>query len=58
MSDIHLPPVKKVQVKRRHYRLILICTSAGIWAAHEWAPEHEMHVAFLTNLLFAVDPTV
>lgn len=57
MSTLHLPPIKKVQVKRRHYRVLLICCSAGIWVVHEYDPHHEMHVAFLTNLLFAIDPT-
>lgn len=57
MSNLHLPPVKKVQVKKSHYRVVLVCTAAGIWVAHEYHPDYEMHVAFLCNLLFAVDPT-
>lgn len=58
MSDLHFHPIKKVEVKRKHYRLVLVLSAGGIWIAHEFSPGHEMHVAFLTNLLFALDPTV
>lgn len=58
MSTLHLPPIHKVEVKRKHYRFILIIAAGGIWIGHEYAPGYEMHIAFLTNCLFALDPTV
>lgn len=58
MSSVHLHPIKKIEVKRKHYRVILVVCAGGIWLTHEYFPDHEMHVAFLTNLLFAFDPTV
>lgn len=58
ISPIHLPPVHKIKVKRTHYRLILICAAGGVWICHELSPGYEMHVAFLTNALFALDPTI
>lgn len=56
-SKLHLPHIEKVKVRKRHYRIVLICAAGGIWAVHEWHPHYEMHIAFLTNLLFALDPS-
>lgn len=58
LSPIHLPPIKKIKVKRAHYRMVLVLSSGAILVCAVYAPEHEMHVAFATNLLFALDPTV
>jgi len=58
LSKIHCPPIRKVKIKRHYYRTILIISAIGIWAVHEYNPHYEMHAAFLTNLLFALDPTV
>jgi len=55
--QIHCP-IHKVKVKRHYYRTILICSAIGIWAVHVYNPEYEMHATLLTNLLFALDPTV
>lgn len=58
MSGLHLHcPKRKLQIKKRYYRAMLVAVSAAIWWAHEYMPHYEMHVAFLTNLMFAVDPT-
>lgn len=57
-SPIHLPPVHRVKVKRTHYRVILVTMSVVIWVCHEVSPGYEMHMVFLTNVLFALDPTV
>lgn len=56
MVDLHCP-VKKVKVKRTHYRLILFSFSTVALYAHYYLPEHESHLAYLVNVLFVVDPT-
>lgn len=57
MSKLHLPPIKKVKVKRTHYRVCLVLTSGLILVFHYHWPEYESHMALAVNLLFAVDPT-
>lgn len=56
ISKLHCP-VHKMKVKRSYYRLCLLLISATIWAVHHHAPDYEMHVVFLTNAMFALDPT-
>jgi hypothetical protein len=58
LSKVHLPPVKRVKVKRTHYRLILFCSSCVLLVAHRYTPDYEAHVAWALNLLFIIDPTV
>jgi len=58
LSPLHLPPVKKVKVKRAHYRMILAASSCVALIAHYYIPDHEAKVAFALNLLFIIDPTV
>jgi hypothetical protein len=50
--------VHKVQIKKKYYRGCLIIVSISIYLVHVHAPDYEVHVALLANLLFAVDPTV
>ncbi len=57
MSTLHLPPIKKVKVKRTHYRVCLVLSSGLILVFHYHWPDYETHMAFAVNLLFAVDPT-
>ncbi len=61
-SPMHLPPVKKVTVKRMHYRLLLLAASGVMLVVHYYAPDFESrygaHLAFAVNLLFIIDPTV
>lgn len=58
LSPVHLPPIKKVKVKRTHYRLMLFTASCVVLTAHHYIPEHDDKVAFALNLLFIIDPTV
>jgi hypothetical protein len=58
ISPVHLPPIKKVKVKRTHYRLLLFTTSCVVLIAHHYVPEHDDKLAFALNLLFVIDPTV
>ncbi len=53
-----LCPIRKVKVKKTHYRCLLMMAAGGIWMVHCYCPDYEMHVTFATNLLFAFDPTV
>lgn len=50
--------VRKVKIKRHYYRGCLIIVSVAIYVVHIHAPDYEVHVALLANILFAVDPTV
>lgn len=56
-SPLKLPPIKKVKVKRSHYRMTLFAISCVGLAAHFTIPSYEVHLAFALNLLFIVDPT-
>lgn len=58
LSPVHLPPIKRIQVKRTHYRVILACGSVVILVVHHYVPEHEAYVGLAVNLMFAFDPTV
>lgn len=58
ISPVHLPPIKKVKVKRTHYRLLLFTISGVVLIAHHYAPDYDAHMAFAVNLLFIIDPTV
>lgn len=58
LSPVHLPPIKRVKVKRSHYRVLLASCSCVVLIAHYYTPEHEAHVGLALNLLFVIDPTV
>lgn len=51
-------PIRRVKVKKTHYKALLILASGAIWLAHHHMPDYEMHAVFATNLLFIFDPTV
>jgi len=53
-----LCPIRKVKVKKTHYKCLLILAATAIWGAHELVPYYEQQVIFMTNLLFIFDPTV
>lgn len=60
MSNLHpriACPHVRVKVKKSYYKAILIGGALFIWMAHMFVPAYEMHAAFLTNVLFALDPT-
>lgn len=50
--------VRRVKIKRHYYRGCLLIVSIAIYVVHIHAPDYEVHVALLANILFAVDPTV
>ena len=58
LSPVHLPPIKRVKVKRTHYRLLLFTISCVVLIAHHYMPEHDAYYGFALNLLFVIDPTV
>jgi len=58
LSPLRLPPIKRVKVKRTHYRLTLFFISCVALTTHFYMPDFEAHLAFALNLLFIVDPTV
>lgn len=62
ISPLHrnfkMPVIHKVKLKKRYYRTILIVSAGAIWIVHEYHPHYEMHAAFLTNLLFAIEDQV
>lgn len=58
-SPIHvLCPIKRIKVRRLHYRVLLVTGGVVIYACHVYFPEFEIHVVVLVNTLFALDPTV
>lgn len=57
MSQLHLPPIHRVKVKKVHYRTCLFLASGMILCFHYYLPEYESHMAVAVNLLFVVDPT-
>lgn len=57
LSPIHLPPIRRIKVKRTHYRAILGVASVLIFVAHAYIPDYEAHMALAVNMLFIVDPT-
>ena len=57
ISPIHLPPVHKVRIKKRHYRLVLLVGSTAIVVVHYYAPNYEAHLGWALNILFIIDPT-
>lgn len=57
LSPLNLPPVRKVKVKRTHYRVLLGLFSMIVFAAHHYWPDYEVHLALALNALFVIDPT-
>lgn len=56
LHHIHCPHTR-VKVKKAYYKWCLVAAALVIWLAHMFVPSYEMHAAFLTNVLFALDPT-
>jgi len=57
ISKIHCP-IHRIKIKRQFYRTVLVLSAAGILAVHSYSPDHEVWVATVQTLLFALDPTV
>lgn len=53
-----LCPVRRVKIRKFHYRILLVVGGVVIYCAHVYFPEFEIHVVVAVNTMFALDPTV
>ena len=54
--NLHCPHYR-LRIRKLHYRSLLFAGGIAIYWVHYKYPEHEIHVVFLINTLFAFDPT-